>query len=99
MSDSSMTSDVAMSLAGRDRGRIFFVTQVAQGRATLTDGKLRRIEHPKSKSLKHLRFLEHGHLETACKIKDGIMVSNREIRKALAVFKAGHNDQGGEMLG
>ena len=100
MSEVSKPGDIALSLAGRDKGRLFFVLEVGPSRALLTDGKLRRIEHPKSKALKHLRFLKNGHLETARKIRDGTIVSNKEIRKALAIFKAGEpHDRGGKMLG
>jgi len=89
MDETSMTTDIALSLAGRDKGKTFLVIGVDGGRALLADGKLRRIEHPKSKSLKHLRFLAHGNLQTAQKIREGTIVSNREIRRVLAVFNAG----------
>lgn len=52
---------MALSLAGKDRGRILVITALCPGRedCVLTaDGYRRRAEKPKRKSLKHLRLLD-----------------------------------------
>jgi len=43
------------SIAGRDSGRLFLVTEVAGDYALIADGKLRRLEKPKRKKIRHLR--------------------------------------------
>ena len=49
-------SDIVLSAAGRDQGRIFFVLDTDGVYATIADGKIRKVEHPKRKKLKHLRL-------------------------------------------
>ena len=46
--------DVVVSTAGRDKNKIFLVTQVDGDYAYLVDGKIRKISLPKKKSLKHI---------------------------------------------
>ena len=100
MCEMTATTDIALSLAGRDRGKIFLVLGIDGGRAVLIDGKLRKLENPKCKALRHLKFMEPDALQTARKINEGTIVSNREIRRVLAVYKAGRpHDRGGKLLG
>ncbi|MGN0989237.1 MAG: RNA-binding protein, partial [Eubacteriales bacterium] len=59
MSETSIVRGcTVISTAGRDEGRIFLVLDVtADGNyAVITDGKLRKVEKPKTKKMKHLRF-------------------------------------------
>ena len=52
--------DVVVSLAGHDGGKLYMVTGAAGERLLLSDGKLRRLENPKSKSPKHVRLVAEG---------------------------------------
>ncbi|MEG1017650.1 MAG: KOW domain-containing RNA-binding protein [Oscillospiraceae bacterium] len=66
----------AMSKAGRDKGRYFAVLEISQDFALIADGKLRRIEKPKRKKLKHLS------LTTTIFTNDDLSSDNR-LRKAI----------------
>ena len=49
--------DFVISLAGRDQGRIFIVADVCgDGYVLLVDGKLRKVDKPKRKKLKHVSY-------------------------------------------
>ena len=91
-------SDIVLSAAGRDQGRIFFVLDTDGVYATIADGKIRKVEHPKRKKLKHLRLAGRSDSCVAEKIRQGDAVLNSELRKALAIYGQEYNsqNQGGE---
>ena len=74
---------VVLSIAGRDKGKIFAVTGVADdNHATIADGRLRKLQKPKKKKLKHVK--PQGQLDAA-------FTTVRELHKALNDFAAQHN--------
>ena len=90
-------SDIIVSLAGRDKGQYFFVLKVEGDYALLVNGKSRKIENPKRKKLKHLRFAARIDSKVAEKLRNGDKVLNSELRRDLAIY--GHEfisqNQGG----
>lgn len=90
-------SNIVSSLAGRDKGKLFFVIDREDSFALLADGKGRKIEKPKRKKLKHLRFIANCSCLTAEKISSGEKVTNSELRRALAAFAAGADGEEGGM--
>jgi ribosomal protein L14E/L6E/L27E len=88
-------SDIIVSLAGRDKGKYFFVLNVDGGYALLADGKTRRLENPKRKKLKHLRLAARMDSMVANKILAGDVVLNSELRRDLAIFGQQCQNQGG----
>ena len=82
-------SDIVRALAGRDKGKLFFVVEQEEGYALLADGKSRRVETPKRKKLKHLRLERRSDCKTAQKICSGGKVTNGELRRALAEYSQG----------
>lgn len=91
-------SDIIVSLAGRDKGRLFYVLDTDGTYAVLADGKTRRLENPKRKKLKHVRFAARTDSKVALKILAGDSVLNSELRRDLAIFGQQFNsqNQGGE---
>ena len=75
---------LVVSTAGRDKDSYFAVLSVADGFAYLTDGKIRKVNMPKKKKLKHLRvtglFLE----QIAERLKEEQTVTNAMVRKAIS---------------
>lgn len=68
---------VVLSAAGRDAGRLFLILSVEGDFALIADGKVRRLETPKRKRLKHLR--------PAGPVLDiTVLKTNRQIRRMLA---------------
>ncbi len=78
---------IVESVAGRDKGYLFFVLDTIGEYALLVDGKIRRIENPKRKKIKHLRFVAlREDVRVYTKIVAGIRPDNAEIRKTLSLF-------------
>lgn len=78
---------MAESLAGRDKGEIFFVLESTEKTVLLADGKRRTLEHPKRKNLRHVKFLpDGGFAAVSGKISDRPV--NAELRRAMAAYKA-----------
>ena len=85
MDNDIVKSDVVASLCGRDKGALMMVVAIdKEGYAFLCDGRLRKIEKPKRKKLKHIRLVAHTDCRAAQKLRAGDRLSNSEIRRALA---------------
>ena len=80
-------SDIVESTAGRDQGRFFFVLETDGMYATIADGKIRKLEHPKRKKLKHLRLAARSDSRVAEKLRQGDAVLNSELRRELAILR------------
>lgn len=81
-------ADIVRSEAGRDQGRCFMVIAVEQEYVRLCDGDYRRIEKPKRKKIKHVRFVGVSEMQTTQKLLRGDSVQNSEIRRAFNTFFA-----------
>ena len=79
-------SDIIMSLAGRDKGKLFYVMDIEENYVLIADGKGRKLENPKRKKLKHVRRVSRTETRVALKIAQGDKVLNSELRRDLATF-------------
>lgn len=71
---------VVVSTAGHDKGVIFAVVGLVNGDyALIADGKVRKLEKPKKKKLKHLKLI--GSLEHEIP-----MLTNRRLKSTLKSF-------------
>ena len=78
---------IVESGSGRDKGRPFIIYQVIdEDYVTVVDGKLRKLEKPKKKKIKHLILKPQVILKLAEKIKEKSTIFDSEIRGALNVF-------------
>ncbi len=74
----------AYSKAGRDKGRLFIIINtVDEDFVMAADGKLRTVEKPKKKRIKHLRYTDFSADNIVAKIKSGEKLLNKDIRSAL----------------
>ena len=91
-------SDIIESLAGRDKGKLFYVIDTEENYVLIADGKGRKLENPKRKKLKHVRGVTRTETRVAVKIQNGDKVLNSELRRDLAAFGQQFNsqNQGGE---
>lgn len=96
-------SQFVVSLAGRDKGRIFFVVDIDPVFVYLADGRLRRVEAPKKKKRKHVKFFSEGSDRLREKLRENGKVTNSEIRRALSPHIAQREmplqAEGGNLLG
>ena len=75
-------SDIVLSQSGRDQGRMMVVLDTDADYLLLADGRLRRVESPKRKKRKHVRFVSHGQEELARRLREGAKLSNSDVRRA-----------------
>ena len=89
-------SDIVISTAGRDKGKLFFVLGTEEDFLLLADGKARKLESPKRKRRKHTVLEARYDCRAAEKIRSGEKVTNSELRRTLAQFGGdGNPDQEG----
>ena len=86
-------SDIIVSTAGRDQGKLFYVIGTDGVYALVANGKDRKLEHPKRKKLKHVRFVARTESRVANKLRNGEKVLNSELRKDLAAMSRPVQDQ------
>lgn len=86
-------SDMIVSLAGRDKGQLFFVVDTDGDYVLIADGKGRKLETPKRKKRKHIQKVLQADTRVAEKIRNGDKVLNSELRRELAVFSQKFNSQ------
>ena len=84
--------DIVQATAGRDAGKLFFVTEVQEGYFMLADGKGRKLESPKRKKAKHAALAMKGTDRAAEKLRSNEKITNSELRKALAVIGGNGNE-------
>jgi len=93
----ALKSHIVISKAGHDKGTYFFVLNREGEYVTLADGKTRKLEKPKRKNVKHVRFVAESDSKIARKIRGDEKILNSELRKALAEFVvAAEIEQGGK---
>ena len=80
-------SDIVLSTAGRDQGKLFYVIETEGAYILIANGKERKLEHPKRKKLKHVRRVTRMDTRTANKIQAGDRVLNSELRRDLAAIR------------
>ena len=80
-------SDIIESLAGRDKGKFFYVIDTEDNYVFLADGKGRKLENPKRKKLKHVRKAARIDSLVVSKIHSGDKVLNSELRRTLAEYR------------
>ncbi|MDD7771633.1 MAG: KOW domain-containing RNA-binding protein [Firmicutes bacterium] len=91
-------SDIILSIAGRDKGKLFYVIGTEGAYVLIANGKERKLEHPKRKKLKHVRRVARIDSRVAEKIANGDKVLNSELRRDLAAFSQSYQcqNQGGK---
>ena len=92
-----MISDVVVSTAGRDQGKLFYVIGTDSIYLMLVNGKDRTLDKPKRKKRKHVQKVLRPETRVAGKIASGDKVLNSELRRDLAFLsrEMQSNDLGG----
>ena len=85
--DEISISDIIVSAAGRDQGKLFYVIGTDGVYVLIANGKDRKLEHPKRKKLKHVRFVTRTDSRVAAKLRTGEKVLNSELRRDLAELR------------
>ena len=77
-------SDVVISTAGREQGKLFYVVGTDPIYLLLANGKDRTLDKPKRKKRKHVQKVLRSETRVAEKLRLGDKVLNSELRRDLA---------------
>ncbi len=79
--------DIVFSKAGRDKDMPFVVLEVLDAQyAMLADGRLRRVDNPKKKKIKHLSKSGQSAPAVLQKLSEGARLTNVDLKRALTEF-------------
>lgn len=79
--------DIVVSKAGRDKGKYVIVLEVVDEQFVyVADGNLRRVDNPKRKKWKHLKYTGNISELVKNKISEGVRVTNPDLKKELAEY-------------
>ena len=76
-------SDIIVSTAGRDQGKLFYVIGTDPVYLLLANGKDRTLDKPKRKKRKHIQKVLRSETRVAEKLRLGDKVLNSELRRDL----------------
>ncbi len=78
---------IVFSMAGRDEGRCFVVTEIVNANyVKIADGDLRRIKNSKLKKVKHLKSNGETLDKISEKLENGAQVFDSELYSALRAY-------------
>lgn len=77
---------VIYSKAGRDKRRPFIIMGLENDFVYIADGKLRLVNNPKKKKVKHIQPTNAVNEEIALLIKSKSLIKDSDIRTALAEY-------------
>jgi len=84
--------DLVLSEKGRDQKRIFMIVGIAEENYVLiADGSLRKLENPKRKKVKHLKYFGVASERITEKLNECKKINNAELRKMLKEITAKEN--------
>lgn len=83
----SLLGHFAKSKAGHDKEEIFIIIKEEENFAYLTDGKIRMLDNPKKKKLKHLEIANCFSEDVREKLDNALKITNSDIREAIEKYK------------
>lgn len=82
-----MIGSYVLSKAGRDKGRYFIVLSIIdENYVMICDGRHRRLENPKKKKVKHLKFFNEVDIEIKNRLLEKKQLSNLLIENSIELF-------------
>jgi ribosomal protein L14E/L6E/L27E len=81
------TNNIVLSLAGHDKGHLFYVVKTEGDFVWLADGKERKLDAPKRKRRKHVRSVGTSAHPAIIRLQRGEPVCDSDLRRALAAFR------------
>ena len=82
---------IVYSKSGRDKNMAFMVVSVEGDYLYLADGRLRKLEQPKRKKIKHVQGTNCINIELKQKLETESYIQNAELAKALKDYNRNHS--------
>lgn len=73
----------ATSIAGHDHNNIYVIIDADDEYVYLVDGKIRKVNNPKKKKLKHVQLIKRTDNTIAVRINNNVALSNEDIKYAI----------------
>ncbi len=73
----------ATSLAGHDHNNIYIIVDADDEYVYLVDGKLKKVDNPKKKKLKHVQLIKKTDDTIADRINNNVAFTNEDIKYAI----------------
>lgn len=84
-----MIGNLAVSLAGHDKGQIYLIIREDGEYVYLCDGRLKTTEQPKRKNRKHIQIIKRGvDQELATRLAKGESVRDEEIKRMIKLYES-----------
>lgn len=84
-------AQIVKSKAGRDKGRVFIVTEIVdESYVHIVDGDLRKLDNPKKKKIKHLQVTDTILNELVEALEKDVL-QDSQVRKTLDIYKMQRN--------
>jgi ribosomal protein L14E/L6E/L27E len=85
--------DLVISQKGRDEKRIFLVVEKCPEEfVLLADGVIRKIEKPKRKKIKHIKYYDIANERIMLKLAEGKKITNAELKKMIKSVQDAHSN-------
>ena len=81
----------AKSKAGHDKNQVYVIINCDDEYVYLSDGRLKTIDHPKKKKIKHIQLIGYSNPEIGKKLLDNNLLRNEDIKKAIKDYLAEKN--------
>lgn len=85
--DNLVTGGFAVSRAGHDFGKLYVIFYIDNEYVYLVDGKIRTLDRPKKKKIKHIKVLDRFDISLTKKVADR-SVKNEEIKRAIKLLRS-----------
>ena len=86
---------LVFSKSGHDKGTLFIIIDIKDEYLYLADGKIRKIEKPKKKKIKHVQKVNYVIKEIQEKIQGESNLNNAGLRKAISQYLEASSKQRG----
>ena len=78
----------ATSLAGHDHNNVYIIVDADDEYVYLADGKLKKVDNPKKKKLKHVQLIKRTDDTITGRINDNVALTNEDIKYAIKKYIA-----------
>lgn len=82
-----LNGKLAISKSGHDKGRVYVIVGEDQRFVWLADGKIRTVDHPKKKNIRHIQPVTHLPEEVSALLGNAEPVSDLAVKRAIGIWK------------
>lgn len=88
MSERYQFARFASSKAGHDKNQLYIILDAVDDYVYVVDGRLKTLEKPKRKNIRHIQIINDIDVELVRKKKNNEIISNEDIKKAIKLYKS-----------